>query len=55
MGARTRMPGRQPWKVDCTDDSMAGDVAVVVAVTSGHEGGGELASGALGVDGASVW
>jgi hypothetical protein len=34
---------------------MAGDVAVVVAISSSHEGGGEWVSGAPGVDGASVW
>jgi hypothetical protein len=33
---------------------MAGDVAVVVAISLGHEGGGEWASGVPGVGSASV-
>jgi hypothetical protein len=37
------------------DDSAAGDVAVVMAVSWGREGGEEWASGAPGVGGASAW
>jgi hypothetical protein len=48
------MPGRRPWKVDCTGVSTVGDVAVVMAVSWGHEGGEEWASGAPGVGGASA-
>jgi hypothetical protein len=39
----------------CPDGSTAGDVAVVMAVSWGHEGGKELVSGAPGVGGASAW
>jgi hypothetical protein len=49
------MPRRRLRKVDCTDGSMASDVAVVMAIYRGHEGGKELVSGAPGVGGASAW
>jgi hypothetical protein len=49
------MPGRRLRKVDCTVGSTAGDVAVVMAISRGHEGGKELVSGAPGVGGASAW
>ncbi|KAK1693577.1 hypothetical protein QYE76_010274 [Lolium multiflorum] len=42
------MPGQRPRNVDCTGGSAAGDVAVVMAVSSGHEGGEEWASGTPG-------
>jgi hypothetical protein len=42
-----QMPGRQPQKVDCTDDSTIGDVAVVMAISRGHEGGKKLVLGFL--------
>ncbi|KAK1620252.1 hypothetical protein QYE76_025769 [Lolium multiflorum] len=48
------MPGQRPRKVDCTGGSAAGDVAVVMAVSSGHEGGEEWASGAPGAGHALV-
>jgi hypothetical protein len=48
------MPGRRLRKVDCTDDSTTGGVAVVMAISRGHEGGKELVSGAPGVGGASA-
>jgi hypothetical protein len=49
------MPGQQPQKVDCTGGSTAGDVAVVMAVSWGHEGGEEWVLGVPGVGGASAW
>ncbi|KAK1613343.1 hypothetical protein QYE76_037016 [Lolium multiflorum] len=49
------MPGQRPRKVDCTGGSAAGGVAVVMAVSSGHEGGEEWASGAPGAGHALTW
>jgi hypothetical protein len=35
------MPGRRPWKVDCTGVSTASDVAAVVVFLFGHVDGEE--------------
>jgi hypothetical protein len=45
------MPGRWPWKVDCTDDSSASDVAAVVVPFFGHVDGEERALGDFAVGG----
>jgi hypothetical protein len=39
------MPGRQLWKVDCTSDSTASDVAAVVVSLFGHVDGEEWTVG----------
>jgi hypothetical protein len=41
--------------VNCTGGSTTGDVAVVMAISWGHEDVEEWASRAPGVGGASVW
>jgi ABC-type cobalamin transport system permease subunit len=46
------MPRRWPQKVG---GSTAGDVAMVMAISWGHEDVEEWALGALGVGGALVW
>jgi hypothetical protein len=48
------MPGRRPWKVDCANDSMASDAAVVVVSLLGHVDGEERTVGDVGVGGASA-
>jgi hypothetical protein len=45
------MPGRQPWKVDCTVGSPTSDVAVVMVCFFGYVGGEERAARDLGVSG----
>ena len=53
------MPGRQPWKVVCTDVSAASGVTVVMVLSSDHVDGEELDDGVPGVGGSNsqvvVW
>jgi len=53
LGCEWWTPERRLWKVDCTGDSPASDVAVVVALFFGHVDGEEQAAGVSGVDGGS--
>ncbi|KAK1678701.1 hypothetical protein QYE76_039549 [Lolium multiflorum] len=54
-GASSRMLERWPRKVGYTGGSMAGGVAVLMAVSWSHAGGEESASRAPGVGGVSAW
>jgi hypothetical protein len=46
-GARSSLPGRRPWKVDCAVGSPLSGVAVVVAPLSGCVDGEEQSTGDL--------
>jgi hypothetical protein len=54
MGVRSWKPRRRPRKVDCTGDSTASDVAVVMALLFGHMDDEERAAGDPGVGDASA-
>jgi hypothetical protein len=55
MGVRSWMPRRRPRKVDCTGDSTASDVAVVMALFFGRVDDEERAAGDPGIGGASAF